>query len=159
MTRRMLLLMSVVLAAAMHTQAMGQNVAVPSANDLKAALQDDAQFSQLMTEVWVVRDLLALQQGGDISAQIKDFQGLQDQVRSHRNSIVDTISSDPARIEVKSDVQSSADSVAASLDRFGVRADSELGKRLGFAFVMFNQVVSAASLDSPCKIYPFQEVC
>src|SRR5687767_7617512 len=123
MTRRMLLLMSGVLAAAMHTHAMGQNVAVPSASDLKAALQDDAQFSQLMTEVWVVRDLLALQQGGDISAQIKDFQGLQDQVRSHRNSIVDAISSDPARIEVKSDMQSSADSVAASLDRFGVRAD------------------------------------
>jgi hypothetical protein len=54
--------------------AFAQQSSPPGPPDLKAVLQDDERFSQLMTEVWVLRDLLALQLGGNISAEATEFQ-------------------------------------------------------------------------------------
>lgn len=115
MNRRVLLGMSAAFATgAMQTRAIGQDAAAPSADELKATLQDDDHFAQLMTEMWVLRDLLALQQGTNISAQSTDFQGLQDQLRSHRTSITNTISTEPALVNLPEDLLSSANSIAAN---------------------------------------------
>jgi hypothetical protein len=57
------------------------------------------------------------------------------------------------------EVQNSAKAIAATLDGFGVRADSELGKRLLVAYLAFSQTLLAASLEPLCSIYPFRDQC
>lgn len=105
MKRRVFLLLAAAFATSvMPTHSLAQDIIAPSVDELRATLQDDKRFAQLMTEVWVLRDLLALQQGGDISTDTKEFQGLQDQVRGQRESIVDAISSDPSRARLSDDV-------------------------------------------------------
>ena len=128
-------------------------------SELRTVVQDDERLTVLMTEIWVLRDLLALQQSGDISVQSTTFQDLQDQIRDHQPAILDLISKDLTGINAPGNVQATAATIATKLDEFGVRRDSELSKRLINAYVMFSQILLIDSLEPLCGLHPFRELC
>ena len=107
----------------------------------------------------MLRDLLALQLGGNISAETKEFQALQDRLRDQRASLLETLSAEQPNVQFPQEVLSAADRFAASLEQFGVKRDSELGKRLVAASMLFGQALAVASLGSLCDVHPFRAIC
>jgi hypothetical protein len=138
MNRRMFIL-ATAFASAMQNKVDAQETPPVGVKELRAVLEDEARFTQLLTEIWVLRDLLALQLGGNISAETKEFQALQDRLRDQRAS--------------------AADRFAASLEQFGVKRESELAKRLVAASMLFGQALAVASLGSLCDVHPFRAIC
>jgi len=134
---------------------MAQQTATLGPSDLKAVLQDDARFGQLMTEMWVLRDILALHLGGNISAEAQEFQGLQDRMREQRAAILEKVTDEP----FPQTTIASADRFAATLEETGVQRNSELGKRLVLASILFEQAASLGSLGSLCNLHPFRAIC
>jgi hypothetical protein len=128
-------------------------------DDLRMVLKEDERFTALLTEVWVLRDLLALQLGGNISAQANEFQALQDKVRDQRASILEKLAGEQQTVQFPQEVLATSDRFAMSLEQFGVKSDSELGKRLVTASVLFEQALGLASLGSLCELHPFRAVC
>jgi hypothetical protein len=141
---------------AMQIPAAAQQTATPQGEEnLQTVLQDDKRFSELLTEVWVLRDILALHLGGNISAEVNEFQGLQDRLKEQRTTILEKIG---AQALPKSS-SPSADRLAATLEDTGVKRDSELGKRLISAGILFEQAANAGALGSLCELHPFRAVC
>jgi|SRR5687768_16011444 len=142
--------------AAMQLPAAAQQAdAPPGAAGLHSVLEDDDRFSQLLTEVWVLRDILALHLGGNISAEVQEFQRMQDRLKEQRAAILEKVGS-------KSLPQTTSVSIgrfAATLEKTGVKPDSELGRRLVVASILFEQAASAGSLGSLCDMHPFRAVC
>jgi hypothetical protein len=145
--------------AAMQMPSLAQDTAPVGIKELKHVLEDEERFAALLTEVWVLRDLLALQLGGNISAETKEFQAMQDRLRDQRASLLETLSSEQPNVQFPQRISSAADRFAASLEQFGVKRDSQLGKRLTAASMLFEQAVSAASLGSLCDVHPFRAIC
>jgi hypothetical protein len=135
-----------------------QQVSPPGPDELKAVLEDESRFAQLLTEVWVLRDILALDLGGSISADSQPFQKLQDRLRQQRTTIVENLGAQP-NIQFPQTVLSFGDRVAASLEQTGVPRESELGRRLVTASMMFEQAANTASLGSLCDMHPFRAIC
>ena len=141
---------------AMQLPAAAQQNATPQGEEnLQIVLQDDNRFSQLLTEVWVLRDILALHLGGNISAEVSEFQRLQDRPKEQRTSILEKVGTQSLP---KSDAPS-ADRLAATLEDTGVKRDSELGKRLINASALFEQAANAGALGSLCDMHPFRAIC
>jgi hypothetical protein len=153
------LLLFASVALTIPTNAMGQSKSSVDGKELQATLQDDQRFAQLMTEIWVLRDVLALHEGGNLAAETTEFQGLQDQLRKQRDFIVSTISAGPEQMTLSGDLEKSSSSIALTLDRFGIRTDSVLGRRLVTAYMAFGQALSIGSLEPLCRIYPFRTQC
>lgn len=158
MNRRMLIL-AAAFASAMQITVYAQEIGPVGVKELKAVLEDDERFTQLLTEAWVLRDLLALQLGGNISAETKEFQALQDRLRDQRASLLESLSAEQPNVQFPQEVLSAADRFAASLEQFGVKRDSELGKRLVAASMLFGQALAVASLGSLCDVHPFRAIC
>lgn len=158
MNRRMLIL-AAAFASAMQIEVYAQEIGPVGVKELRTVLQDEERFTRLLTEVWVLRDLLALQLGGNISAETKEFQALQDRLRNQRASLLETLSAEQPNVQFPQEVLSSADRFIASLEPFGVKRDSELGKRLVAASMLFEQALSLASLGSLCDVHPFRAIC
>jgi hypothetical protein len=154
MHRRVFILAAALLAS-MQPFVMAQQTALPGPADLKTVLQDDARFGQLMTEVWVLRDILALHLGNNISAEAQEFQGLQDRMREQRAAILEKVTDEP----FPQTTIASADRFAATLELTGVQRNSELGKRLVLASILFEQAARLGSLGSLCDLHPFRAVC
>ena len=152
MTRWRFMLAAILFAAMQALPASAQQV---SPADLRTVLQNDDRFAQLMTEVWVLRDILALHVGGNISAETQQFQSLQDRLREQRAAIVEKVTDEP----FPQAVFASADRFAASLEETGVQRELELGKRLVAASIMFEQAARIGSLGSLCDLHPFRAVC
>jgi hypothetical protein len=131
----------------------------PSQADLRAVLQDDDRFAQLMTEMWVLRDLLALQTGGNISAEATEFQTLQDRLREQRTTILEKFGEQQPNVNFPREVVAAADRFSASLEQFGVQRDSQLDQRLSAASMFFATALSAGSLGSLCDLHPFRTLC
>jgi len=131
----------------------------PTKDDVKFVLEDDSNFSRLLTEIWVLRDLLALYQGGDISVQVTNFQDLQDTLRNDQDSLVKNFSSNPRSEILPNNLRATAITIADRLDRFGVRRESDLGKRLVKAYLLYSKILVLDSLDPLCTLHPFQELC
>jgi hypothetical protein len=153
----------IILAAAvaflLQSPVFAQNSTTTEVVELKTVIEDDERFKQLLTEVWVLRDLLALQVGGNISAETKEFQALQDKLRDQRAALLETLSGEKAMIHLPEAVLASGNKLSVALESFGVRPDSDLGKRLTAAHLRFNQALSAASLGSLCNVHPFRTFC
>jgi hypothetical protein len=158
MNRRMLILAAAFLSA-MRIKVYAQQIGPVGVKELKAVLEDDARFTQLLTEVWVLRDLLALQLGGNISAETKEFQALQDRLRDQRASLLESLSAEQPNVQFPQEVLSAADRFAVSLEQFGVKRESELGKRLVAASMLFGQALVVALLGSLCDVHPFRAIC
>jgi hypothetical protein len=152
MTRWRFMLAAILFAAMQALPASAQQV---SPADLRTVLQNDDRFAQLMTEVWVLRDILALHVGGNISAEAQQFQSLQDRLREQRAAIVEKVTDEP----FPQAVFASADRFAASLEETGVQRELELGKRLVAASILFEQAARIGSLGSLCDLHPFRAVC
>ena len=152
MTRWRFMLAAILVAAMQALPASAQQV---SPADLRTVLQNDDRFAQLMTEVWVLRDILALHVGGNISAEAQQFQSLQDRLREQRAAIVEKVTDEP----FPQAVFASADRFAASLEETGVQRELELGKRLVAASILFEQAARIGSLGSLCDLHPFRAVC
>ena len=148
-------ILATALLAFLNLSVLAQQSAQPGPGDLKAVLQDDTRFSQLMTEVWVLRDILAIDLGGNISAEAQEFQGLQDRLREQRATIMEKLGSEP----FPQTIIASADRYAAALEKTGVRRDSDLGKRLVMASILFEQAARVGTLGSLCDLHPFRAVC
>jgi hypothetical protein len=142
-----------ILFAAMHALPASAQQVSPA--ELKNVLQDDARFAQLMTEVWVLRDILALHVGGNISAEAQQFQTIQDRMREQRAAISEKVTDEP----FSQTVYATADRFAASLEETGVQRELELGKRLVAASILFEQAARTGSLGSLCDLHPFRAVC
>lgn len=150
---------SAVIFLFLQLSAVAQQSVPPDVAELRAVLEDEERFSQLMTETWVLRDVLALQVGGNISAETKEFQALQDKLRDQRPVILESLAGEQARVELPETVIAAHEKLATTLDSFGVKGDSDLGRRLLAANIRFNQALSAASLGSLCNIHPFRTLC
>jgi hypothetical protein len=151
--------LAAVLASVPAVKALCQDAPLGSTTELKAAVQDEQHFTILMTEIWVLRDILALQAGGDISADAKAFQALQDNLRSQRGSLADKLAAQQSEVQLPADVVTSASKLPGSLNSFGVQPTSELGKRLLLAYALFSQSLAATSLGSLCDVHPFRMHC
>jgi hypothetical protein len=127
--------------------------------DLKTALQDDERLSQLFTEMWVLRDLLALQLGGNISAEATEFQALQDRIREQKATILEKLGEQQANVQFPQQIVAIADRFSAKLEQFGVQRESELGRRLTFASMLFSTALDTGSLGSLCDLHPFRAIC
>jgi hypothetical protein len=127
--------------------------------DLKIVLQDNERFAQLMTEVWVLRDLLALQAGGNISAEATEFQTLQDRLRDQRTTILEKLGEQQPNVQFPQQVVATADRFSQSLEQFGVQRNSQLGQRLTTASMLYNTALSVGSLGSLCDLHPFRAIC
>jgi len=158
MNRRMFILVTA-FASAMQNKVDAQETPPVGVKELRAVLEDEARFTQLLTEIWVLRDLLALQLGGNISAETKEFQALQDRLRDQRASLLESLSAEQPNVQFPQEVLSSADRYGASLEKFGVKRDSELSKRLVAASMLFEQALSVASFGSLCDVHPFRAIC
>jgi hypothetical protein len=156
---RCMVILAAVVAFLLHSAVFAQDSPTTEVGELKALVEDDERFQQLMTEVWVLRDLLALQVGGNISAETKEFQALQDKLRAQREALIESLSSEQARTQVPEAVLTSGNKLSVALESFGVRPDSDLGRRLMAAHLRFNQALSAASLGSLCHVHPFRTFC
>jgi hypothetical protein len=130
-----------------------------SPGELKTVLQDDERFAQLMTEVWVLRDLLALQTGGNISAEATEFQALQDRLREQRTTILEKLGEPEPNVQFPQEVVAAADRFSASLEQFGVQRQSQLGQRLTAASILFATALDTGSLGSLCDLHPFRAIC
>jgi hypothetical protein len=131
----------------------------PSPAELKTVLQDDERFAQLMTEVWVLRDLLALQTGGNISAEATEFQALQDRLRQQRTMVLEKLGEQQPNVQFPQEVVAAADRFSASLEKFGVQRNSQLGQRLITASMLYITALSVGSLGSLCDLHPFRAIC
>jgi hypothetical protein len=145
------------LLVSMHILTAAAQQASPP--DLKTVLQDDERFAQLMTEVWVLRDLLALQTGGNISAEATEFQALQDRLRDQRTTILEKVSEQQPNVQFPQQVVATADRFSQSLEQFGVQRNSQLGQRLATASMLYITVLSVGSLGSLCDLHPFRAIC
>jgi hypothetical protein len=128
-------------------------------DELRTVLKEDERFTQLMMETWVLRDLLALKMGDNISAEATEFQTLENKLREQRASILEKLAAEQPNVQFPQKVMASADRFAASLEQFGVKRESELGKRLVAASMVFEQALNVASLGSLCNLHPFRAVC
>lgn len=135
------------------------NAANPTVEEIKVAVENDERFTELFTEVWVLRDLLALQQGGDISAQMADFQRLQDQLTEDRSSMLEQLSNKPLAVDLPENYQLTGNAIAEKLDVFGVRRDSELARRLMSGYLIFSQLLLLDNQAPLCDIHPFRPFC
>jgi hypothetical protein len=151
-------ILAVILLLLMQIPAHAQQAGPPGPDELKAVLEDESRFGQLLTEVWVLRDILALDLGGNISADTQAFQTLQDRLREQRTTIVETLGAQQ-NIQFPQTVLSMGDRVAANLERTGVQRESSLGKRLVAASMLFEQATRLASQGSLCSLHPFRAVC
>jgi hypothetical protein len=152
MTRWKITVAALLFAALRALPASAQQV---SPAELRTVLQDDGRFAQLLTEAWVLRDILALHVGGNISAEAQQFQTLQDRMREQRAAIAEKVTDEP----FSQTVFATADRFAASLEETGVKRELELGKRLVVASILFEQAARIGSLGSLCDLHPFRAVC
>jgi hypothetical protein len=141
---------------AMQLPAAAQQTTAPQGEEnLQTVLQDENRFGELLTETWVLRDILALHLGGNISAEVSEFQGLQDRLKEQRTTILEKIGTQA----MPKSSSPSADRLAATLEDTGVKRDSQLGKRLISAGILFEQAANAGSLGSLCDMHPFRAIC
>jgi hypothetical protein len=152
------LISAVLLVLATQVPAHAQQVTPLGPDELKAVLEDESRFGQLLTEVWVLRDILALDLGGNISADSQAFQGLQDRLREQRTTIVESLGAQP-NVQFPQTILSTGDRIAASLEQTGVQRESKLGKRLIAASILFEQAARVGSLGSLCDLHPFRAIC
>ena len=157
--RRFLMLLYALVILAVPVDALAQSKTLVDAKELQVTLQDDQRFAQLMTEMWVLRDLLALHQGGNIAETTKEFQNLQDQLRNQRAFVISTLSTKTKQMTFPDTLEPSAKSIVLTLDRFGIRPDSNLGKRLVTAYLAFSQALALSALAPLCDLYPFRNQC
>lgn len=139
--------------------ALYSNTQAAPPDQIKAVLESEDRVGELFTEVWVLRDLLALQQGGDTSAQATAFQGLQDQLNQDKQSMLDQLAKDPSAIQLEESYMKVAHTIAERLDTLGVRRDSDLGKRLVEGYVIFSQMLRLDGQPPLCELQPFRPIC
>ena len=158
MNRRALFGLAVTCAASVSLSGATAQSVPPAPEHLANTLRDDVGFERLLEEAWVLRNLIAMQQG-DIVRSIQEFNALQQKVREQRGAIIELLSSDPAKAKLPDNVLASAEKVVPILDAFGVRSGSELANQLVRTYLEFSTVLAAASLLSWCDSYPFSVLC
>jgi hypothetical protein len=143
----------------MALKAVNSEIQAAPPDQIKVVLESEARVGELFTEVWVLRDLLALQQGGDIAAQAVTFQGLQDQLNQDKQSMLDQLAKDPSATDLEESYMKTASTIAERLDTLGVRRDSDLAKRLVEGYVIFSQMLLLDGQPSLCELHPFRLIC
>jgi hypothetical protein len=67
------LVRAIPVALMLQGAALAQDGPGAEITELKALIEDDERFNQLLTEVWVLRDVLALQVGENVRSEAKEF--------------------------------------------------------------------------------------
>jgi hypothetical protein len=131
----------------------------PSLDQIREVLESDARYNELYTELWVLRDILALQQGGDLAAQATNFQTLQEQLAGDRSSMLEQLAKKPDAVDLEETYILTANKMAQKLEEFGVRQDSDLGKRLVLGYLIFSQMLLLDNQLPVCELHPFRRIC
>jgi len=123
-------------------------------------MRDDKLFERLVSEILILREILALTSEGDPSESSAELQELINSVRNNRENLVVTVLKNGLEA-LPSNVTQSIDRITNRLREVGVVAQSELEKRLleGYSIFSIAVVVVTGAKDRLCLIFPFREWC